>query len=179
MTFSVVFWFSVVLEVVVRIPDRPSSVQILSFSSQIIAWLIYCFSTAMLPCNVTLFLLLVGNCKSKSKSKWKSKSNGKCNSKCNSNGKCNSKHNGNVIAIVINNLVSQMCLTLVCKLPACAANLFLVLNSKLSSPPLLLSSSGPNCSLFHLFFSVPPNSNLFWLFCRLLFLPHGSVCPLP
>ena len=173
MTFSVVFWFLVVLEIAVQIPNCPSSVQILSFSFQIIAWLIYCFSTAMLPCNVTLFLLLVGNCKSKSKS------NGKCNSKRNSNGKCNSKRNGNVIAMVMNNIVSQMCLTLVCKLPACAANLFLVLNSKLSSPPPLLLSSGPNCSLFHLFFSVPPNSNLFWLSCRLLFLPHGSLCPLP
>ena len=179
MTFSVVFWLLVVLEIAVQISNCPSSVQILSLSSQIIAWLIYCFSTVMLPCNVTLFLLLVDNCKSKSKSKWRSKSNGKCNSKCNSDGKCNSKCNSNVIAMVMNNLVSQMCLTLVCKLTACAANLFLVLHSKLSSPPLLLLSSGPNFSSFHLFSNVAPNSNLFWFVCFLLFLPHGSVCPLP
>ena len=183
MAFSVVFWLLVVLVVcygviAVQISTCPSFVQIPFLSSQIVAWLIYCSSNVMLFCNVTLFLLLVSNCKCKSKrkSKWKSKR------ESNSNGKYISKCNSNVIAMVMSNLVYLMCLTLVRKLPACA-NLFLVPNSKLFSTPLLPLSPGSNCFLSHLFFGVVPNSNLlpllFWFGCFSLFLPHGSVCPFP
>ena len=180
------FWLLVVLVVCygvigVQISNCPSFVQIPFLSSQIVAWQIYCSSNVMLFCNVTLFLLLVSNCKCKSKRKSKSKWKSKWES--NSNGKYISKCNSNVIAMVMSNLVYLMCLTLVRKLPACAANLFLVPNSKLFSTPSLPLSPGSNCFLSHLFFGVVPNSNLlpllFWFGCSSLFLPHGAVCPFP
>lgn len=74
MAFSVVFWLLVGLVVcfgviVVQISNCSFFVQIPILSSQIVALLICCFSAVILSCNLTSFLLLVGKCKSKRKSK--------------------------------------------------------------------------------------------------------------